>query len=212
MKFSDLRKLIALSYGEESRPGNWADKIDPDFLEDLRSRNIKRQAELWMQERDALDWRTFLSWFDSCYNFCGLEEVWGPDISGYQDRLTYCNTGDSYAATLAWDHEKGEFLITTTGDWQEFNEPRWLEEAWEDSLLPEFQSQLTAKLGLWSVEGPSSIFKELFDQLCRSSAAYPYLDGQCENTCWSVDWSRLIRDVSLEGLEEVGIEYEEEDS
>jgi hypothetical protein len=32
---------------------------------------------------------------------------------------TYINSGDTYAPTVVLDHESGEFLVTTYGDWLE---------------------------------------------------------------------------------------------
>lgn len=208
MRFRDLKELIRLSYGEESRPGSWADGIDADFLEDLRSRNVKRQAELWMEQAQALNWHTFLSWFDRCYNFCGLENVWGPEISGYQDQLTYCNAGDSYALTLAWDHADRKFLVTTTGDWQAWKEPIWLKEAWEDSLATEFEQQLEKRLNLFRLEGDSDNYKELFDLLCQKKQVYPCLDGQAGSQYWLVDWDALLQGVSRQDLTDYNIEFE----
>ena len=37
--------------------------------------------------------------------------------------LEYCNTGETYSSTVAYDYRKGKFVITSWGDWEERNDP-----------------------------------------------------------------------------------------
>lgn len=37
--------------------------------------------------------------------------------------LEYCNTGETYSSTVAYDYRKGKFVITSWGDWVERNDP-----------------------------------------------------------------------------------------
>ena len=37
--------------------------------------------------------------------------------------LEYCNTGDTYMSTVAYDHIKSKFVVTSYGQWIERNDP-----------------------------------------------------------------------------------------
>ena len=51
---------------------------------------------------------------------CGVE---GVSIEGnYYTGLSYCNTGETYDLTVAYDSADEEFLLTSWGDWLESNE------------------------------------------------------------------------------------------
>ena len=47
--------------------------------------------------------------------------VEGAHVDNYHFDIvaTYCNTGDSYAATILYDSERDEFYVTSYGDWIE---------------------------------------------------------------------------------------------
>lgn len=53
-----------------------------------------------------------------------IEGVWIDNYHG-SAIATYCNTGDTYAATIMLDSESGEFIISSWGDfleaWEEAN-------------------------------------------------------------------------------------------
>lgn len=54
----------------------------------------------------------------------GCEAVSAENEDGYTATLTYVNTGDTCTATLAYDDEVGEYLLTSWGDWVEAREAK----------------------------------------------------------------------------------------
>lgn len=54
----------------------------------------------------------------------GVEMVSSESADGDVATLTYINTGDTYAATLAFDGYEGEYLLTSWGAWVENEEAK----------------------------------------------------------------------------------------
>ena len=52
----------------------------------------------------------------------GVECIQRQNVTQQVD-LEYCNTGDTYASTVAYDHRKQKFVITSWGDFVEKNDP-----------------------------------------------------------------------------------------
>lgn len=44
----------------------------------------------------------------------GVEAIFGDSVT--EPRFSYCNTGDTYALTLIYDHSKGRYLVSSYGD------------------------------------------------------------------------------------------------
>lgn len=77
-----------------------------------------------LEENDA-DYDAILKVFDKLLGTHGVEYVAHPNGDG---GLDYCNAGDTYAVTLAYDDLESEFLITSWGAWMEAAEQEHEEE------------------------------------------------------------------------------------
>lgn len=62
---------------------------------------------------------TILHAIDRVLGTCGAEAIFSERYSCTQPVLEYCNTGDTYATTIAYDYVRGKYLLTSWGDWVE---------------------------------------------------------------------------------------------
>jgi hypothetical protein len=113
-----------------------ADRIERFFvptlaqLEPLKSNTVngetllKVQAVLqrWQDERD-FSYADALRECDTLLETCGIESIDPEGSSSYTDEgvrlcppFSYCNTGDSYAATLARDHKEHAWVVAGWAD------------------------------------------------------------------------------------------------
>lgn len=59
---------------------------------------------------------------DELYETCGVEYVRHRKDTPYKSYgISFCNTGDTYAITIGYEHSKDRFVITSWGDWYETN-------------------------------------------------------------------------------------------
>lgn len=63
-----------------------------------------------------------LACLDECLGTHGVEAL--GDVRTYGPPAEYLNTGDTYAATILFDHLAGNFKLTSWGDWLEKNETK----------------------------------------------------------------------------------------
>jgi hypothetical protein len=61
-----------------------------------------------------------LECLNECLETFGVECI--GEVRTYGPPAEYLNTGDTYAATLVFDHIAGNFKLTSWGDWLEKNE------------------------------------------------------------------------------------------
>jgi len=77
-------------------------------------------------QRDRVD--LALKIVDLILDTHGVEAIRGEESNDpyYGDVVaTYCNTGDTYAATILYDVGRGRFELTSWGDWVEKNTKRY---------------------------------------------------------------------------------------
>lgn len=126
-------------------------EIVHDDVSDEQLKELVRLIRIGEREgRDKVD--EALDYFNDIFHMHGVEAVSGyprhaQDSGYYRDiNLLYVNTGDSYAATLAYDTGASEFLVTSWGDWVESIEQEeggdWEEEAWNDWIRMDLNSYL----------------------------------------------------------------------
>lgn len=89
----------------------------------------------WELENYDQDYPDTCNWLKQCYHWPSVQEVklamLNELIGGFgveaiftdgdmmEPALSYVNMGDTYAATIAYDHREDEFILTSYGDWVE---------------------------------------------------------------------------------------------
>lgn len=66
---------------------------------------------------------TIMRAIDEAIGTYGTEAIWGE--SGTQPVAEYCNTGNTYNATVVYDYVRGKYVLTTMGDFVEKYEQRY---------------------------------------------------------------------------------------
>ncbi|MDJ0703205.1 MAG: hypothetical protein QNJ46_07995 [Leptolyngbyaceae cyanobacterium MO_188.B28] len=119
-----------------------------------------------------------LALFNKVWSFLGIKEI------SYSSRLTsnagisYCNAGDAYALTLAYDWRTEAFQVGCWADWQEKAQTQMLAEAWEDWIRTDFENQLKLSLQLIELEyDDDQAIKALFDKACQQVDSYPIAES-----------------------------------
>ncbi len=89
--------------------------------------------------RDPKEYPAVRAWVSKCYNepnrveqiLCAVDSVLGTHgvecifkRGGIRPLLDYCNTGETYNATIAYRHDTCNFVITSWGDFVETYERR----------------------------------------------------------------------------------------
>ena len=68
---------------------------------------------------------TIMKAIDEVIGTCGTEAIFADEFSCTRPVFEYCNTGDSYAGTIAYDYARGKYLLTSYGDWVEKNDRKY---------------------------------------------------------------------------------------
>jgi hypothetical protein len=61
---------------------------------------------------------TIMLAFDALLETYGTEAIWA-ESSCTKPVAEYCNSGDTYTATILYDYRRGKFCLTSFGDWIE---------------------------------------------------------------------------------------------
>jgi hypothetical protein len=106
----------------------------------LDTNTAKRVRGLMDGKVDPCTSEAVQSWICQCFNrpsrrelimcainealdTCGVEAIEGEWIDNYHHNIqaVYCNTGDTYAATILLCHKRDRFMLTSWGDYVEHN-------------------------------------------------------------------------------------------
>lgn len=90
-------------------------KTDP---EDYQS--VERWIQQWRYHRPS-DIELAMCAINELLETYGVEALFFEDGAAYP-RYTYCNTGDTYAATVCYDYDTEEYLVASWGDLVEEHE------------------------------------------------------------------------------------------
>ena len=114
------------------------------LLAHLPSLTRRQAAEILLVIRGRVDparYKTVAAWIGQCFNpprridlkLAAVDEIMGgfgvecigeaecPTIYG-EPAAEYINVGDTYQATLLYDHDRAKWCMTTWGDWVETHE------------------------------------------------------------------------------------------
>ena len=114
----------------------WLDKVgDPTAI----AKKIRKVMEFdhcdWLLEHIGSNLNISIPYYVERYNLIelklwvidqmldcyGVEAIMGDSYS--KPDLAYCNTGDTYASTVAYDYTRDKFVVTSWGNWIERNDP-----------------------------------------------------------------------------------------
>lgn len=89
--------------------------------------DYKSARELEFQSYNPQDKLTLALYaIDELLNTCGVEYIESvDDTPTYPEGVEYCNTGDTYGATLIYDHRDGQWRIADIGTIIEYEQKRF---------------------------------------------------------------------------------------
>ena len=103
------------------------DKATADTLRSLMDgRKDPREfpgVQRWLDQcfNDPSDNELIMAAIDEVMDGHGVEAIRGRYVDGYHQDIqaVYVNMGDTYDITILLDHETGNYVLTTWGDWVE---------------------------------------------------------------------------------------------